>query len=57
MTNIRVEILNRAIEKFGLRNVWTLNGKIYINDEKNKVHVVKNKNESYRIFEEDFHHK
>ncbi|XP_074039059.1 uncharacterized protein [Leptinotarsa decemlineata] len=40
LSEARVKQVNVAIEKFGLKNVWTNNGKIYFNNS-NKVHIMK----------------
>ncbi|CAG9823863.1 unnamed protein product [Phaedon cochleariae] len=42
LTSVRVEVLNTCIEKFGLKNVWTGNGKIYLNTD-NRVTIIKTK--------------
>ncbi|CAH1173915.1 unnamed protein product [Phaedon cochleariae] len=48
LTGPRVKQLNTAIEKFGIKNVWTLNGKIYIN-KNNKVYIIKNREDFTNI--------
>ncbi|XP_074026905.1 uncharacterized protein [Leptinotarsa decemlineata] len=48
----RVQLLNDSIEKIGLKNVWTENGKIYINLN-NKVSRIRNKIELTKISIQD----
>ncbi|CAG9820710.1 unnamed protein product [Phaedon cochleariae] len=48
LTKTRVQLLNDSIEKFGLKNVWTENGKIYINHN-NKVTSIRNKIEFSKV--------
>lgn len=43
LTNSRVELFHQAISKYGLKQVWTDRGRIYVNVN-NKVSILKNKN-------------
>nr|CAI5852591.1 unnamed protein product [Callosobruchus analis] len=42
LTSLRAELLRKAIEKVGLRNVWTENGKIFAIFNRKKI-IVRNK--------------
>nr|CAI5823236.1 unnamed protein product [Callosobruchus analis] len=41
LTSLRAELLRKAIEKIGLRNVWTENGKIFAIFNKKKI-IIRN---------------
>lgn len=44
LTGPRMELLGMAIEKYGMRNVWTDSGRIFINKD-NKLHKIISKDE------------
>lgn len=41
LTQIRLNLMKRAVDKYGIHNVWTTNGKIFVSLH-NKVHSIKN---------------
>lgn len=52
LTQNKVQILNKCIEKFGLKNVWTGNGKIYY-QVNNQVSIIRNITDFKRYFGEE----
>lgn len=48
LTSVRVQLLNDAIDKVGLKNAWTENGKIYVHHV-NKIFVIKNKTDLTKV--------
>nr|CAI5855643.1 unnamed protein product [Callosobruchus analis] len=43
LTKVRLELLNYAIEKIGLKKVWTENSKIYAIGGDRKIAIIRNK--------------
>ncbi|CAH1163372.1 unnamed protein product [Phaedon cochleariae] len=50
LTTLRVNMMNEAIGKLGLKNVWTENGKIYVNKD-SKITIIRNKNDLRNVLE------
>nr|CAI5830997.1 unnamed protein product [Callosobruchus analis] len=49
LTKNRVKLLNGAMEKVGLNNVWTINGKIYVNKD-GKVSIIQSTKDYEKLF-------
>lgn len=49
LTNTRLKIMNKAIDKLGVKNVWSENGKIFCIYNEN-VHVIDNEKKFSEIF-------
>nr|CAI5855927.1 unnamed protein product [Callosobruchus analis] len=43
LTKVRLELLNYAIEKIGLKSMWTENSKIYAIGGDRKIAIIRNK--------------
>nr|CAI5859298.1 unnamed protein product [Callosobruchus analis] len=51
LTRNRVKLLNGAMEKVGFNNVWTVNGKIYVNKD-GKVSIIQSKKDYEKLFDD-----